>query len=330
MKEAKIEFKGPLAKELVVFSSLLHSTGGKHGQTLAVARRLDQFLAIAYPEVTSLTKDVLRAWFDTFKHLKYTSQARYRTATFQFCKFLHSRDFKTATQEEFEPLRHSRTFRPHIFSIEQIKVLLQSARKLAPRPCDPLRHSRTELIVGLLYSSGLRIGEIVRLLVRDYESDSGILTIRETKYAKSRIVPLSDSAQRLIDCYLVQRVQLGLKFKSQDPILCGPGGRRPCLGSIQRTLVRLMRQCGFKPNRGRCGPRIHDIRHTFAVHRLLQWYREEKDVQILLPRLVTYMGHRGLESTQLYLSVTPDVLREASTRFAQFAATCLESEAVHP
>jgi len=175
-----------------------------------------------------------------------------------------------------------------------------------------------ELIVGLLYTAGPRIGEVARLQVRDYDPQKASLTIRATKFAKSRIVPLSDSARRLLEAYLRRRAEVGRAYSQEDPLLCGPCGRGPCLGSIQSALTMLMRRSGLKPKHGRAGPRVHDIRHTFAVHRILQWYRAGRDVQALLPRLVTYMGHRGIESTQLYLSVTPDVLEEASTRFGRF------------
>lgn len=311
-------FRGPLAAQFGEFTTLMTTTGGSHASLLATLGRLDRFLAASYPEAITLTKGILTEWFASFDHLRSTSRRRYRTATFNVCGFLRRRDPATATGEDFEPLRCPRSFRPHIFSHQEITRLLAAARELAPRSADPMRPWSTELVITLLYTAGLRIGEVVRLQVRDYDPVEATLVIRETKFAKTRMVPLSTSAKGIVDDYLERRRRLGLSCAPNDPLRCCPSNHPPCLGAVQAALVRLMRDAGLKPPRGR-GPRIHDIRHTFALERVRQWYREGKDVQILLPRLVTYLGHRGLESTQLYLSVTPAVLLEASACFERFA-----------
>jgi len=314
----KATFEGPLEVQLAEFAKLMRSTGGQHITLLQILARLARFVAQAYPQTTGLTKDILAAWFDGLKHLKRTSQKRYRSAAFQFCKFLRRRDPSAPIRDNFEPFRAPRTFRPHIFSPDDIVRLLEAARALRATSSDPLRPWSMELVITLLYTAGLRIGEVIRLKVRDYDPGTATLAIRETKFAKSRLVPLSPSAQRVVDAYLHRRCEIGLSSEPADPLRCCPSNHPPCLGSLQVALVRLMRGCGLKPLRGP-GPRIQDIRHSFAVNRVLEWYREGRDVQRLLPHLVTYMGHRGLESTQLYLSLTPDVLREASTRFEKFA-----------
>lgn len=326
MSDLTMQFSGPLATQFGEFSELMLATGASHKTTLAVVLRLDQFLLEKYPQGTALTKEILVAWFASFAQLKVTTQSRYRTATFQLCKFFRSRDSQTATRESFISLRRTRDFRPYILSAIEVALLLSTARNLRPRPCDPLWPARMELIVGILYTTGLRIGEVVRLQVRDYDLVKASLTIRETKFLKSRVVVLSDSAKGLVESYLARRIEVGRTYSQEDPLFCGPYGRKPCLGAIRSALTQLMRRCGLKPKQGRGGPRIHDLRHTFAVHCILQWYRKGKDVQALLPRLVTYLGHRGIESTQLYLSVTPDVLQEASARFQRFAGRQTGSE----
>ncbi len=322
-------FEGPLAARFSEFATLMRSTGGRHVSLLCTIARFDRFLAQAHPQATSITKEILLAWFTSFQQLKPTSQSRYRTATFQICKYLRRRDPVTAIREDIEPLRVRRDFQPHIFSLDEIARLLRAARELRVRPCDPLRPWSMELVVVLLYTAGLRIGEAVRLEIRDYDPGPATLVIRETKFAKTRLVALSTSARRVLDAYLIRRRKLGLSCEATDPLRCCPRNHTPCVAGTGLALMRLLRRCGLKPLRGREGPRVHDIRHTFAVHRVLQWYRQGRDVQELLPRLVTYMGHRSLESTQRYLALTPAVLHEAGARFEVFAAPKLSGPEVN-
>lgn len=313
-------FEGPLGDRFDEFATLMRSTGGRHIPLLANLTRFDRFLARSYPEATTITKEILHVWFASFEHLRPSSQGRYRTATFQICKFLRRRDASTALREDILLSRLRPDFHPHIFTSEEIARLLRAAGELSPTKIEPLRPWSMQLVVTLLYTAGLRIGEVIRFQLRDYEAGAATLVIRETKFAKTRMIALSASARKVVDEYLVRRRDLGLSCEPLDPLRCCPSNRPPCLGSVQAALVRVMRDCDLKPMRGRCGPRIHDIRHSFAVHRVLEWYRGGEDVQLLLPRLVTYMGHRGLESTQRYLSLTPAVLVEASARFEKFAA----------
>ena len=323
-------FQGPLADRFTAFAVLIRSTGGRHVSLLATLGRLDRFLARSCPQATTLTTEVLWAWFASFAHLRPASQARYRTATFQVCTFLRRRDPATATREDIPPRRLARDFHPYLFSPEEIGRFLRAARALRVRRSDPLRPWSMELLVVLLYTAGLRIGEAVRLHVRDYDPAAATLVIRETKFAKPRLVALSTSAQQVLDAYLARRQTLGLRGEPTDPLRCCPQHHAPCVGGTAVALTRLLRRCGLKPLRGRAGPRVHDIRHAFAVHRVLQWYRHGHDVQALLPRLVTYMGHRGLESTQRYLTLTPAVLHEAGARFETFAARSAPARQVTP
>lgn len=321
-------YQGPLRHHFDTFAALMRSTGGRHVSLLSTLGRLDRFLVSTFPGATTLTREILLAWFESFDHLRPASRSRYRCATFQVCKFLRGREPSTAIREDLPPLRLSKVFHPYIFSPEEIARLLRAARALHVRRTDPLRPWSMELVIVLLYTAGLRIGEVGRLQLRDYDAVAATLVIRETKFAKTRLVPLSKSAKRVLDAYLARQRKLKLGREPTDPLLRGPAGRAPCLGTTYDGLTQLMRSCGMKPARGRVGPRVHDIRHSFAVQRVLEWYRRGQDVQALLPRLVTYMGHRSLESTQHYLALTPAVLHEAGKRFEMFAAVGIPSREV--
>ena len=241
------EFEGPFSSRFAQFSRKMASTGGNHATLFANIKRLDRFLASRYRRAGSLTKKILSHWFTSFAHLRPQTQRRYRSATFQLCKYLRGHDPETSTIHDFEPLRRSRIFKPHIFSPEEINTLLQAARNLPTRPTDPIRPWTIELILVLLYTAGLRIGEVVRVDISDYDADAGTLLIRETKFAKTRLVPLSQTAKHKLDSYLERRHELSLAGAPNTPILCplkqkqGSPGLRPPLGCIQAALIRLMR-----------------------------------------------------------------------------------------
>ena len=331
MRPTQRQFHGPLATHIKRFATIMERSGGSHAALFIILQRLDRFLAAKHPDTAHLSRPILDEWFASFAHLRATSQSRYRTAVFHFCKYLAREEPSTARPEEFTPVRRDPPFRPHIFSREEVARLLETARRQAPQP-SPLRPETLELIVAILYCAGLRIGEVVRLDVGDYDPQEGTLRIRHTKFDKSRLVPLAPSCQQLIAAYLNRRGTLGLDIGPGTPLIWPLTGRRPKrarLGSVQQALVDLMRQCGLRGPTG-SGPRIHDMRHTFAAHCVLRWYRDGVDVPSRLPFLSTYLGHATVESTQHYLNVIPGVLEEASPRFARFADTACEGRTGSP
>ena len=325
MNASVIQFKGPLAADFSQFVTQMQATGSNHTKLFLTIIRLDNFLSQMHPNAVVLSKDIISEWFNTFAHLKSTSQKRYRSATFNLCEFLHQRNPLTTVREDYMTLRQSETFVPYIFSKDEITKLLQAARSLTIRPINPLRPFSLELIIVLLYTAGLRIGEVIRLNIQDYDPTEGTLRIIKTKFAKSRLVPLSMSAENIVNQYLIRRHELGLSCDPEESLIWSPRCVRASIASAQGALINLFRQCGLKPTRGRKGPRAaHDFRHAFAAHRILKWYQEGKNVQALLPYLSTYMGHCGIESTQYYLRFIPEVLEEASKRFAKFFLNNME------
>jgi len=159
----------------------------------------------------------------------------------------------------------------------------------------------------------MRIGEALALNLKDFYSDEKRLYIAEGKFHKARWVPLSACTCQALNDYVRIRAQMTPR-SSDSPLLVNQRGHRMHHCTVNQTFGRLLKQCAIAHNK-RTGPRLHDLRHTFAVHRLLGWYRDGADVNARLPWLATYMGHVDIASTHVYLHPTAELLDEVSTRF---------------
>jgi len=205
---------------------------------------------------------------------------------------------------------------PVIVAPEQVGRMLAAAEAVRPTPDSSLRPQVLRLATVLLYTAGLRRGELLRLQLGDVNPRDGVLRIRQSKFHKSRWVPLSRDAAAELRRYLAQRQRRWGTAQPGDPVLCHGTGR--CAGytgtGLSRGLHELMDAAGVRGWDGR-RPRIHDMRHSFAIQCLLRWYREGADVQSQLPKLAMYMGHVSIVSTAYYLRWIPELAQAASERF---------------
>lgn len=173
----------------------------------------------------------------------------------------------------------------------------------------------------LAYCAGLRLGELSRLDLDDVHLEAGDIAIRETKFFKSRTLPLTDSVMAALREYLDARRRAGAPQDGSSGLFWHvQGAARYSRVMTHKLLVRVLRRAGLKPEQGRVGPRIHDLRHAFVANRMLAWYREGINPQARLPYLATYLGHKDINSTLVYLTVTQELLQQASERFRAFAA----------
>lgn len=212
--------------------------------------------------------------------------------------------------------RCPQAFVPYIYSEEEIKRLLAAA---ASRERCNLSSLTCRTLLLVLHGTGLRIGEALGLDVTDVDLESALLRIRETKFYKTRIVPVGADLTRVLRDYLLERSK-GAPIPADGPFLLTRQGKRPSRAGAEEAFKQLRRQAKVSRIDGsRYQPRLHDMRHTYAVTRLVRWYREGADVQRLLPQLATYLGHVHISGTQRYLTMTPELLRQASLRFERYA-----------
>jgi site-specific recombinase XerD len=206
---------------------------------------------------------------------------------------------------------------PYIYSRAELQLLLDAA----PACCS--RHVKIDPIVIrtlilLLYGACLRISEALSLTINDVDLSQNILYIQKTKFYKSRLVPLGTDLSKALLRYIEQQ-NMNYNDGPDEPLFCFQDGNALSLTAARAAFQRLRLLTGIQRNGGNhCQPRLHDLRHTGVVHRVIEWYRNGADLHYLLPQLATYLGHVNLSATQHYLSLTPELLREASQRFEDY------------
>lgn len=209
---------------------------------------------------------------------------------------------------------------PHIYHEEEIVEFLAAARQLEPH--GSLRPMTFETLFGLMASTGLRVSEAIHLRDADVDLKHGMLTIRQTKFAKSRQLPLHPSTVTALRNYRRQRAR-HVPETADSPFLIGSRGQRlgQQIGERQahRVFNALRDSLGWVNRGAHAAPRLHDLRHTFAVRRMLLWHADGTDIDQMMLALSTYMGHAEIFYTYWYLTAVPELMALAGGKFERFA-----------
>lgn len=314
-------FASHVGPDIERYLALKHALGRRCRIDGNVLAHLDRFLVKHGAE---LTVESFTLWCVSIAHLSPTVRRNwmritrnlclYRQRTVPACFVPDTSDFPSP----HEPRR------PHLFTEQEITRLLRATDDLRPCSTSPLHREVYRLAVVLLYTTGLRRGELVSLALGDYDPAERTLMVRASKFHKSRIVPLSTDAKREMDVYLVARRRF--PHAAEGPILFNRHfGIRPYTGEgLAQGLQQLFRSADIQSSTGQ-RPRVHDMRHTFAHEALRRWYRAGLDVQAKLPALAAYLGHVSVLSTQYYLSFFEPFAEAASARFARHFDPFLET-----
>jgi integrase/recombinase XerD len=201
---------------------------------------------------------------------------------------------------------------PHIYSDEEVQRLLDGAKSLTPE--DSLRPHTYYCFFGLLVVTGLRTSEALNLKREDVDLSAGVLTIRQTKFGKSRLVPVHSSTQEKLAEYATRRDTL-LRTASEPRFFINEHGRALCPDCVWQTFREVGLEVGLWRDTDRRKPRLHDLRHTLAVRTLIAWYGAGEDIDRRLPALSTFLGHGRVEDTYWYLSFYPELRKLAADRF---------------
>lgn len=228
------------------------------------------------------------------------------------CGWIHCRGTPADLCARPHPEAHLDIPTPHLPSRE-IHALFHEAARL--KPAGSLRPRTFVTLLGLLYCTGLRVSEALALRLADVDLDEGLLIVRNAKFDKSRAVPLQADVKDALAAYLDDRCDHRHRTDPEAPFFVNEWHRACSYGTVVKTFLDIARRAVVRGRPKQRGPRLHDLRHSFAVHRLLAWYRDGGDVQARPQLLSTYMGHVCLVSTQTYLDITAELLQEAARRF---------------
>jgi site-specific recombinase XerD len=233
-----------------------------------------------------------------------------------FYRFALARGYAPRSPLPTNVPRCAQAFVPYIYSEDEIKRLLAAA---ASREHCNLSSRTCRTLLLLLYGAGLRIGEALSLDLADVDLDAGLLRIRNSKFYKTRVVPIGTDLTWVLHDYSLERGE-GAPIAADAPFLLTRQCKRPSRAAAEDAFKQMREHAKVcRVDGARYQPRLHDLRHTYAVTRLVRWYREGADVQRLLPQLATYLGHVHISGTQRYLTMTPELLRQASLRFERYA-----------
>ena len=310
-------FGSPLAHRLQAFLELRRAMGRKGETDRKILTYLDRFLINELKPGQTITPIIVERWMQDVEHLSVGTRINRISLLRQFCVYLSHYDARTCLVHRSSLPRRTRPS-PHIYSQQEVCSIIAAARRMGPP--DSLRPAVISTLIGLLAATGLRIGEALRLSLADVDLNGQLLTIRETKFNKSRYVPLSRSTTRRLGAFFRQRQKAGFSTDANAPVFVNPNGRAYGPERVCALFLEIVRGLGLRGPKGQPGPRLHDFRHSFAVNRLTTWYRKEKNLAAKLPLLATYLGHTSLIGTERYLHATTELLASTSRRFHnQFA-----------
>jgi integrase/recombinase XerD len=308
-------FTSPLKDGLERFLQFKRAAGCRYQDEARALGCLDRFLdGYLAGKDPVITLEVVRAYVAQAAQRSDKTREHRLSLIRELCRFLAVEDPRTAIPPRNFLKIPRRPYVQRILTREEGKRFLAACASFPRARCSPLRGVVHGTALTLLYVTGLRLGEALRLTVGDVDLSRGLLQVRQTKFGKSRLVPISsDMMQRLQECASLVEQRLGSR-PSTALCFAGPTGKPVSPNALRASFRDVLARAAIAPAGAGRRPRLHDLRGTFAVHRLLRWYEQDADLEAKLPLLVTYLGHVSLRSSQRYLQLAKDLLGEVTRR----------------
>jgi len=262
-----------------------------------------------------ITTDLALSWAQQPQHTTQAHRASRLGMVRDFARYLSASDPRTQIPPQgLLPAQPQRT-QPYIYSNKEILGMIREASRL--QSTGGLRPYTYSALFGLLAVTGMRIGEIVALDRADVDLKQGVLTVRHSKFNKTRLLPVHISTLRKLKAYARRRDKL-MPVRSTECFFISERGVRLTTFTVRATFIKISRRIGLRKATDSHGPRLHDLRHTFAVRTLTNWYRARINPEQRLPLLSAYLGHTKVSDTYWYLSAVPELLGAVSTRLNNY------------
>lgn len=300
----------PLAPLMAQFVQEKRASGYRYDECASSLRRFDAYLCRQGLQQVELPRAVLSSWLAKQPHESGKTQRGRINMVRQFALFMQRLGRPADVPDQATGAKQSESFLARVLTRDEVRSLLDAADRIEPRASTHLRHLVFPELLRVLYGCGLRLEEALSLRIRDVDLIQGVLHINDTKFRKDRLVP---PARPLVVRLQKYAVALGPR-PDDDYFFPSPRGGRLDGGGVYRNYRDLLQRCHIGHGGRGEGPRLHDLRHTFAVHTLMRWYREGADLQARLPVLATYLGHASIDGTQDYLQMTAELYPEIVSR----------------
>jgi len=301
-----------LAQDIALFLAFKRALGYPYRRGEAMLRSFQRYVqAHASAQANVELQAMLGGWLSRIAGRKPVTVTLELGVIRQLCLYRRRSDPQGFVPgREWAPQSAKSHFLPYVFSREEVRSLVHAVGQHAHRN---LTGATLRTLLLILYCTGLRLGEAVRLTLQDLDLERNLFIVRESK-GKTRLVPFRADLAQVLEDYLVGRVAIA-PIDGAGPLLVRKSGDGLPVKVASEAIRRLLRKQGLKPLHGRVGPRPYDFRHAFAVHRLTDWYRQGVDIHARLPWLSAYMGHDDVLGTEVYLTATAELMNLASERF---------------
>ena len=308
----RLDLHSFLAEPIRRLIDLRRLSGGDYHSQAMLLGAFDHFVA-EQPLVDEprLTRPLVDAYQQSLSELAPRTQGNRMCVVRQLCRYLAAQDPQVYVPQALPAIASARVYVAYIYSREEVQALM-AASAILPPP-GSLRPATYHTLLGLLYSTGLRIGEAMALNLSDFDPVQRRLWVAAGKFRKARWIPLTPSVSESLAGYVERRLAAA-PAGPEAALLVNLRGTRLHHCTVYHDFLQLLTHCDIARGRQH-RPRLHDLRHTFAVNRLLAWYREGCDVNARLPALATYLGHVNITSTQCYLQPTAELLAQVDQRF---------------
>jgi len=306
----KIVYESSFKNYIQSHVDLKQAIGYKYETDAGHLKRFDQFLAENYPLATSLTKEMVLKWCSKKSYASQANQCARASILRQFGKYLDSIRIEAyIIPKGYFP--SEKQYVPHIYTNDELSRFFAETDKCSYSCEFPYRHVIMPVLFRMIYTCGLRVSEARLLKVGDVDLENGILNIHHSKMDNSRLVPMSASLTEGCRHYSEKVHPFPAPEHYFFPAL---GGKPITIGNVYKNFRKFLWQAGISHKGRGHGPRVHDFRHTYAVHCLKKWVEQEKDLAAYLPVLKTYLGHDSFKETAYYLRLTADVFPDITLK----------------